>query len=126
MKLKNLPFLAPVLALGVLVAPGSAFGQDTRSDVEIWAQTCSNCHSNVPRTQYTPERWGSIMIHMQLNARLTDAQAEAIHRYILRAANRRQSTAQAAAGTPVVPTTEKAKPEAKPDKDPPKSGGSGG
>ena len=53
-----------------------------RSGVEVWAQTCGNCHLVQPPDRYTAERWGPIMSHMKLTARLTDAEADAVLQFL--------------------------------------------
>lgn len=74
-----------VLAMAVPVAVGA---QDTRSDVQVWSQSCSNCHTNQPARRYTGDQWSSIIPHMKIMARLTDGEAEAVLRYLKRGARK--------------------------------------
>ncbi|MFV2006783.1 MAG: hypothetical protein ACC667_05030 [Longimicrobiales bacterium] len=78
----------------ILTIPGSLLAQSNgRSDVEIWAQTCSSCHNNQPRSKYDSVKWESVMTHMQLVARLADSEAEAILRYLKRGARSQEQAA---------------------------------
>lgn len=53
-----------------------------RSGVEIWSQTCGNCHTIQPANRYTANGWESVVAHMTIMARLTDAEAEAILEFL--------------------------------------------
>lgn len=59
-----------------------------RTGVEIWAQTCGNCHVTQPAARYTAERWTTIMTHMKIYARLTEAEAEATLQFLQGGAQR--------------------------------------
>lgn len=79
--------VAVASAAVILTIPGSVHAQRSgRSDVNIWAQTCSNCHANQPRSKYESVKWEAIMVHMQLVARLTDDETQAVLRYLKRGA----------------------------------------
>lgn len=69
-------------ALCVLTAlpPEQAVAQ--RSGVEIWSQTCGNCHVIQPANRYTADQWSSIMVHMRIQARLPDADADAVLQFL--------------------------------------------
>ncbi|GMR13978.1 MAG: hypothetical protein BMS9Abin29_2205 [Gemmatimonadota bacterium] len=82
----------------ILTMPSSLVAQSNgRSDVEIWAQTCANCHSNQPRSKYDSVKWESIIVHMQIVARLADKEAEAVLRYLKRGARSQEQAAASAA-----------------------------
>ena len=66
--------------LVTLLLPAQVEAQ--RSGVEIWAQTCGNCHQSQPPGRYTAESWGPIMSHMKLTARLTDSEADAVLQFL--------------------------------------------
>ena len=66
--------------------PGSAQAQ--RSDVEIWSQSCGNCHTNQPARRYSANQWGSITTHMMVQARLTDDESAAILRFLRKGARK--------------------------------------
>jgi len=74
--LKHLTVTAGLLAILGLVLPGQAYAQ--HSGVEIWASMCGRCHTPQPPGRYTAKDWRAIMGHMTLNARLTDAQRDAV------------------------------------------------
>lgn len=70
--------LAGAMLLFMLVP--SAWAQ--RSGVEIWAQTCGNCHTAQPAVRYTADQWEHIATHMELTARLTDDEAAAVLQFL--------------------------------------------
>lgn len=84
--------LSLVAGLMVLAAPGTAQAQDSRSDVEIWAQSCSSCHAIQPARRYTADQWESIMVHMKLTANLTDAESAAVLRFMTQGARKPGAT----------------------------------
>ena len=49
-----------------------------RSGVEIWSQSCGNCHAIQPANRYTADQWETIMQNMQLITRMTDDETTAI------------------------------------------------
>jgi len=74
---------ATPLALTVSLVAISAFALPTaasaqHSGVEIWASVCGRCHTRQPPQRYAAKDWRAIMDHMTLNARLTDAQRDAV------------------------------------------------
>ena len=60
--------------------PGKAAAQ--RSGAQAWVESCGNCHVLQPANRYKAERWAIIMRHMQINARLTDAETEAVLEFL--------------------------------------------
>jgi len=79
-----------LLAAGLLLLfiPGEAAAQ--RSGAQVWAESCGNCHMLQPANRYKAERWAIIVRHMQINARLTNDETEAVHGFLQ--AGARQST----------------------------------
>lgn len=74
-----LVFLAPLL--------GSE-ARAQRSGVEIWSQSCGNCHVAQPAIRYTAEHWESLVMHMRITARLPDTEADAILEFLKSGAKR--------------------------------------
>ncbi|MFQ5447084.1 MAG: hypothetical protein ACE5FF_09120 [Saprospiraceae bacterium] len=72
--------ILPLIILSVLFITQNATAQ--RSGVEIWGQTCGNCHVMQPGSRYTAKQWNSIMLHMQVNARLSDEETKAVLEYL--------------------------------------------
>jgi mono/diheme cytochrome c family protein len=70
--LKRIVLAGAVLAISL---PANLAAQ--RSGVEVWSQTCGNCHMNQPPDRYTADHWASIMTHMKIAANLTDDESEA-------------------------------------------------
>ena len=88
MRQVNHVLLAGGLA-GVLMAfslPTSVQAQ--RSGVEVWSQTCGNCHKIQPANRYTADKWESIMRRMRTWARLTDDDADAVLEFLQGGAKR--------------------------------------
>lgn len=65
-----------LLAALTLAFPLTADAQ--RTGVEVWGVTCGRCHQAQPPNRYTANQWESVLTHMMITARLTDADAEAV------------------------------------------------
>jgi len=67
-----------VFALGTVAVliPTGATAQV--SGVQVWTKRCGACHTQQPANRYTADQWESIVTHMELTARLTSAQADAV------------------------------------------------
>jgi len=89
---KNLTMTAALLAITGLTLPARAQAQ--HSGVEIWASVCGRCHTPQPPARYTAKDWRSIMGHMALTARLTDAQRDAVLEFLQQGAMRVSSAPQ--------------------------------
>jgi mono/diheme cytochrome c family protein len=72
-----------------VIVPGKVAAQ--RSGAQVWAETCGNCHMLQPANRYTAERWSIIVRHMQINARLTDEETNAVREFLLAGARRTAS-----------------------------------
>lgn len=77
--------------LGLATAPARLEAQ--RSGVEIWSQTCGRCHLPQPAIRYTADQWESIMMDMQIFARMTDDDAAAVLEFLKGGAKRVASAA---------------------------------
>jgi mono/diheme cytochrome c family protein len=87
------------LALIVAMAlPQEVVGQ--RSGVEVWSANCGRCHSVQPPNRYMAKDWESIVTHMIITARLTDAEGEAVEAFLLSGAKRTGNETQAASAEP--------------------------
>jgi len=74
------------LVCAMALAPQRMLAQ--RSGVEVWAQTCGNCHTPQPAARYNAENWHRIVVHMMIQARLTDADADAVRQFLEGSARR--------------------------------------
>ena len=72
--------ILPLIILMALCFAEEATAQ--RRGVEIWGPTCGNCHSMQPASRYTSAKWGPIMVHMKINARLSDEESQAVLEYL--------------------------------------------
>lgn len=73
-------FAAGLVAVASSGAPTHLAAQ--RSGVEIWSQNCGNCHMIQPANRYTAGGWESVVAHMTIVARLTDAEADAVLEFL--------------------------------------------
>jgi len=78
--MKIIKNILPIIILSTLFSITEATAQ--RSGVEIWGQTCGNCHSMQPASRYTAKKWESVMLHMKINARLSDKESAAVLEYL--------------------------------------------
>ncbi len=79
MKTIKILFLA-IIWLAFQAFPAAVSAQ--RSGVEIWSQTCGNCHKSQPASRYTTRRWESIATHMKIYARLTDGETRTVLEFL--------------------------------------------
>jgi mono/diheme cytochrome c family protein len=90
--LKKSGLAAGLLAMAALALPSHASAQ--RSGVEIWAVSCGRCHTIQPPNRYSAKDWISIMQHMTVAARLTDAQRDAVLAFLKQGARKVASAPQ--------------------------------
>lgn len=90
-------------AMGLVLALTPARAVAQRSGVEVWAQTCGNCHAAQPGSRYSAENWQRLVRHMMITARMTDADADAVRQFLMSSA--RQVVAAAADSDPQNSTT---------------------
>lgn len=59
-------------------------GQSTqgKSGAQLWVDNCSRCHNYRSPTEYTPNQWNTIMLHMRFQGGLTDQEAKEILDYL--------------------------------------------
>ena len=68
--------------IGVAAALLPADGTAQQSGVEIWSQTCGNCHVIQPANRYSADQWQKLMMHMRITARMTDEDADAVLQFL--------------------------------------------
>ena len=93
--------LVPAGLVAVAIAAATAPAAAQRSGVEIWSQTCGRCHRPQPANRYTADAWATIMAQMQIYARLTDNETNAILEFLQSAAKRVAASESGAAATVV-------------------------
>jgi mono/diheme cytochrome c family protein len=98
MKIFKYSITVSFLLFAFAVRPSAA--QTDISGVELWAQNCGNCHTSQPGNRYNADWWDSIMDHMKLQARLTDAEADAILGFLKSSAHK---VAEAEPTSPAIP-----------------------
>jgi len=75
-------FLVAVSLIGVAAVLLPVDGHAQRSGVEIWSQTCGNCHVLQPANRYSADQWQKLMMHMRITARMTDEDADAVLQFL--------------------------------------------
>ena len=60
----------------------SGLGTPPKSGPQLWADNCSRCHNYRPPTEFTPNQWDTIMLHMRIEGGLTGKEAKEILAYI--------------------------------------------
>ncbi|CZI89158.1 Cytochrome c555 [Legionella pneumophila] len=59
--------------------------QTNRDGATLWANNCARCHNNRSPTEYTPNQWKTIMLHMRITGGLTGGETRAITEYLIQA-----------------------------------------
>ena len=60
----------------------SGLGTPQKSGPQLWVDNCSRCHNYRAPTEYTPNQWNTIMMHMRIQAGLTGKEAKEILAYL--------------------------------------------
>ena len=71
---------------------------------KVWADNCSRCHNFRAPTEYTPNQWDTIMLHMRIQGGLTGPEARAVLSYLTQA-SMSQFTTASVLSTPQQPST---------------------
>jgi|GEM_PF-2821621 len=77
---RSIRLVGSAIAAVALIGISGAAAQ--RTGVQVWAQTCGNCHTAQPANRYRADQWGAIIKHMALNARLTTAESDAVLQFL--------------------------------------------
>ena len=60
----------------------SGLGTPQKSGPQLWVDNCSRCHNYRAPTEFTPNQWNTIMLHMRIQAGLTEKEAKEILAYL--------------------------------------------
>lgn len=60
----------------------SAQSTQRKSGAQLWVDNCSRCHNYRSPTEFTPNQWNTIMLHMRFQGGLTDQEAKEILDYL--------------------------------------------
>jgi mono/diheme cytochrome c family protein len=53
-----------------------------RRGAELWPVKCQQCHNARPGSEFTPEQWQMILMHMRTLANLPPQDAQAVYVYL--------------------------------------------
>lgn len=70
------------LAAGLLAASCASIPLPEREGVAVYRAKCGGCHRLYAPAEIKPEEWAKTFLEMRDRAKLTDAEAEAIRRYV--------------------------------------------
>ncbi len=65
--------------------------QDLQDGRSLYVQKCASCHHLRQPAKYEPERWPQLVAKMRPNAKIDEAQAELLVRYLSTASERLRS-----------------------------------
>ncbi|HVB81431.1 MAG TPA: hypothetical protein VNE82_15975 [Candidatus Binataceae bacterium] len=80
-----------MLAMAVLTLSGAAMAQqESKAEKQklfldgarLWPVYCSQCHNARPGSQFSPEQWDIIMMHMRTQSNMPAKDARAIKEYL--------------------------------------------
>ena len=60
----------------------SGLGTPQKSGPQLWVDNCSRCHNYRAPTEFTPNQWNTIMLHMRIQGGLTGKEAKEILAYL--------------------------------------------
>jgi len=100
-RLRAVAFAAGVVLTLAMALPQEVTGQ--RSGVEVWSANCGRCHTVQPPDRYYAKDWASILQHMTVTARLTNAEADAITQFLISGARRGEEGSSRSIATEVLP-----------------------
>jgi mono/diheme cytochrome c family protein len=78
--IKRFCVVAGLIGVAAALLPADSTAQ--QSGVEIWSQTCGNCHMIQPANRYSADQWQKLMMHMRITARMTDEDADAVLQFL--------------------------------------------
>jgi mono/diheme cytochrome c family protein len=80
---------AAIVALVVILGAGAARAADSASEKQLfrrgamlWPHYCAYCHNARPASEFNPEQWKLIMMHMRVRANFPAEDAEAIQAFL--------------------------------------------
>lgn len=62
--------------------PASQNENHQKPGSQLWIENCSRCHNYRSPTEFTPNQWGTIMMHMRFQAGITGNEAKEILSYL--------------------------------------------
>ncbi|CAM2891756.1 cytochrome c [Legionella anisa] len=63
----------------------SASNSQNMNGPKLWANNCMRCHNSRAPTEYTPNQWNTIMLHMRIQGGLTKQESKEILAYLTEA-----------------------------------------
>ena len=88
----RLRYFTKLLALagaGILLSVGAARSQPDAENMRLfmdgarlWPVYCSQCHNARPGSEFSPQQWNTIMMHMRTQSNMPAKDARAILQYL--------------------------------------------
>ena len=57
--------------------------QSSQTAMQLWSETCSQCHAAPGRANYTDAEWDIVLAHMQMRGTLTKTEAGKIRDFLI-------------------------------------------
>lgn len=89
MKIKYLTRVLVLGAVGLALSTG-AMAQEDKAEKQklflegarLWPVYCSQCHNARPGSEFSPQQWDTIMMHMRTQSNMPAKDARAIKEYL--------------------------------------------
>jgi mono/diheme cytochrome c family protein len=89
MRIKYFTKILMLAAAGILLSVGAARAQSEAENMRLfmdgarlWPVYCSQCHNARPGSEFSPQQWNTIMMHMRTKANMPAKDARAILQYL--------------------------------------------
>lgn len=60
----------------------SGMSMHPKSGAQLWGDNCARCHNYRAPTEFTPNQWGTVMLHMRIEGGLTGEETKEILAYL--------------------------------------------
>ncbi len=74
-----------VMSVGYAELPCKSNSDVKLNGAKLWADNCARCHNYRAPSEFTPNQWNTIMLHMRIQAGITGQEARAILEYLTQA-----------------------------------------
>jgi len=89
MRIQYFTRMVALAAVGILLSVAAARAQPDAENMRLfmdgarlWPVYCSQCHNARPGSEFSPQQWNTIMMHMRTQANMPAKDARAILQYL--------------------------------------------